>query len=197
MAQLGFIGAGALGRALGNRLEAAGHQISYATTRGGHDQVVAEAEIVVLAVPFAALESALGALPPLNGRVLWSCVNALRPDMSGLAVGFETSAAEEVAKLAPDARVVAGLPPFASALASGPLAYDAGLSPTTFVCGDDAQAKATVMALVADLGAHAVDAGRLTAARYVEPAMMLLVNLAYGSGAPRDIAMRLLERGQP
>ncbi|MBV9446067.1 MAG: hypothetical protein JO345_09260 [Streptosporangiaceae bacterium] len=194
MARLGFIGAGALAKAMGGRLEAAGHQVSYASSRGGHDQVVAGAEVVVLAVPFAAVESALGALPPLAGRVLWSCVNALRPDLSGLAVGFDTSAAERVAALVPSARVVAALPPFASALASNSLAYDAGLNPTTFVCGDDAPAKKIVMALIADLGAHAVDAGGLSAARYAEPAMMLLVSLAYGSGAPRDIGLRLLER---
>jgi predicted dinucleotide-binding enzyme len=56
-------------------------------------------------------------------------------------------------------------------------------------------AKATVELLVFDLGAHAVDAGPLTAARLIEPAMMLLVRIAY-AGAPRDIGLRLLERTQ-
>jgi predicted dinucleotide-binding enzyme len=35
--------------------------------------------------------------------------------------------------------------------------------------------------------------GQLSAARLVEPAMMLLISLAY-AGAPRDIGLRLLER---
>jgi predicted dinucleotide-binding enzyme len=47
--------------------------------------------------------------------------------------------------------------------------------------------------LIRDIGAHPVDAGALSAARLVEPAMMLLVSLAY-SGVPRDISIRLLER---
>lgn len=47
--------------------------------------------------------------------------------------------------------------------------------------------------LIEDLGAMPVDAGPLTSARYIEPAMMLLVSLAY-AGEPRDIGLRLLER---
>jgi predicted dinucleotide-binding enzyme len=89
--------------------------------------------------------------------------------------------------------VVSAIPPFAEALANGDLRYDAGLTPSVFVCGDDAQAKATVELLVRDLGAHPVDAGPLTAARLIEPAMMLLVRIAY-AGVPRDIGLRLLER---
>jgi predicted dinucleotide-binding enzyme len=46
---------------------------------------------------------------------------------------------------------------------------------------------------VRDLGGHPVDAGALTAARYVEPAMMLLISLS-SAGAPRDLALRRLER---
>jgi 8-hydroxy-5-deazaflavin:NADPH oxidoreductase len=67
------------------------------------------------------------------------------------------------------------------------------LSPTVFVCGDDAEAKRIVEQLLHDVGAHAVDAGPLSASRLVEPAMMLLVSLAY-AGVPRDLGLRLLER---
>ena len=61
------------------------------------------------------------------------------------------------------------------------------------MCGDDAAAKLLVTGLVQDLGAHAVDAGPLASARLVEPAMMLLVRLAYAD-LPRDLGLRLLER---
>ena len=151
------------------------------------------ADVVVLAVPFAAVERAVDQAGPLGGTLLWSCVNALKPDLSGLAVGFETSAAEEVARLAAGARVVAAIPPFAEALNNGDLRYDNGLAPTVFVCGDDDQAKATVEQLVSNIGAEPVDAGPFNAARLVEPAMMLLVSIAY-AGIPRDVGLRLLER---
>jgi predicted dinucleotide-binding enzyme len=122
-------------------------------------------------------------------------VNALKPDYTGLAVGFDNSAAEEVARRAPGARIVAAVPPFANAIANGPLSYDRDLEPTVFICGDDTAAKRIVESLVRDLGAHTVDAGPLKAARLVEPAMMLAVSIAY-SGVPRDVGLRLLERGR-
>jgi predicted dinucleotide-binding enzyme len=205
--KVGIIGAGRLGRALGGRLADVGHELMYAggasaseaasgsgARAGSNSDTVAFGDAVVLAVPFAGVSAALAQAGPLEGKVLWSCVNALTPDFSGLALGFDSSGAEEVAKHATGARVVAAIPPFAETLASGDLRYDGGLSPTVFVCGDDEQAKALVEQLLAEIGAHTVDAGPLTAARLIEPSMMLLVSIAY-AGVPRDVGLRLLERG--
>jgi predicted dinucleotide-binding enzyme len=192
---LGIIGSGRLGTALGERLSQAGHTIRYGTgSAGSNSEAVEFAETVILAVPFAAIDRALSEVGDLGGRVLWSCVNALTRDSSGLAVGFDNSAAEEVARRARGARVVAAIPPFASVIAAPPLAYDRDLPPSVFVCGDDAEAKAVIEELVRDLGADPVDAGSITIARYVEPAMMLLVSLAYAGAQPRDVGLRLLER---
>jgi predicted dinucleotide-binding enzyme len=62
------------------------------------------------------------------------------------------------------------------------------------MCGDDPSARLIVEGLVRDIGAHPVDAGSLFVARLIEPAMTLLVRLAY-AGVPRDVGLRLLERG--
>jgi predicted dinucleotide-binding enzyme len=206
LVQIGIIGAGSLGSAIGKRLGECGHAVMFgggesahavARARGARVGSNADAatfgEVVVLAVPFTAVDYALDEAGSLRDRVLWSCVNALKPDLSGLAVGFETSAAEMIAARAQGARVVAAIPPFANAIASGELSYNAGLEPTVFMCGDDDAAKRVVRGLVGDIGAHPVDAGPLSVARLVEPAMMLLVSLAY-SGVPRDLSLRLLER---
>jgi predicted dinucleotide-binding enzyme len=203
---LGIIGAGSLGTALGGRLAERGHTIMFgggasaqdAAVRqrarvGSNAETAAFGDVVILAVPFAAIDAALANAAPLRGRVLWSCVNALKPDYTGLVVGFDNSAAEEVARRAPGALVVAALPPFAHAIAAGRLGYDRDLVPSVFVCGDDAAAKGIVERLVRDIGAHPVDAGPLEAARLVEPAMMLAVSIAY-AGVPRDVGLRLLER---
>jgi 8-hydroxy-5-deazaflavin:NADPH oxidoreductase len=160
---------------------------------GTNADAVDFAGVIILAVPFSAVGGALAEAGPLDDRVLWSCVNATKPDLSGLALGFETSGAEAIAARAHGARFVAAIPPFANAIASGTLSYDAGLEPTVFVCGDDDGAKRVVEELIEEIGAQPVDAGPLSAARLVEPAMMLLVSLAY-SGVPRDIGLRLLER---
>jgi 8-hydroxy-5-deazaflavin:NADPH oxidoreductase len=203
--RIGIIGAGSLGSALGRRLDRAGHEIMFgggdtalqaasrlAARVGSNSQAAAFGDVVVLAVPFAAIEAALDEAAT-EGRVLWSCVNALKRDFSGLEVGFDTSAAEEVARRARGARVVAAIPPFAHAIASGTLTYDQGLEPTVFLCSDDPGAKQVVERLIRDIGAHPVDAGQLSAARLVEPAMMLLMAIAY-AGVPRDVGLRLLER---
>jgi predicted dinucleotide-binding enzyme len=164
------------------------------TKMGSNAETAAFADVVILAVPFAAIDAALvDAGCSLRGRVLWSCVNALKPDFTGLAIGFNNSAAEEVARRTPGARVVAAVPPFAHAIAQGRLGYDRDLEPTVFMCGDDPAAKQIVEGLVRELGAHPVDAGGLEAARLVEPAMMLAVSIAY-AGVPRDVGLRLLER---
>jgi predicted dinucleotide-binding enzyme len=89
---------------------------------GSNSEGAGFSEVVVLAVPFGAIAAALAEAVP-QGRVRWSCVNALKRDLSGLAVGLDTSAAEEVARRAPGARVVAASPPFAHAIASETLAY--------------------------------------------------------------------------
>ena len=204
--KLGIIGAGSLGTALGGRLAERGHTIMFGGAESAQEAAVRQRALVgsnaetaafgdgvILAVPFAAIDAALAEAALLRGRVLWSCVNALKPDYTGLVVGFDNSAAEEVARRAPGALVVAALPPFAHAIAAGQLSYDGDLAPTVFVCGDDAAAKRIVETLVRDIGAHPVDAGPLEAARLVEPAMMLAVSIAY-AGVPRDVGLRLLER---
>ena len=64
------------------------------------------AEIVVMAVPFAAIDAAVKeAGPGLEGKPLIDVTNALGPDMQ-LAVGFDSSGAEELQKKARGARVV-------------------------------------------------------------------------------------------
>jgi predicted dinucleotide-binding enzyme len=204
--KLGIIGAGSLGTALGERYAQRGHTVMFGggasaqdaavqlrARVGSNSETAAFGDVVILAVPFTAIDAALADAGPLRGRVLWSCVNALRPDYTGLAIGFDNSAAEEVARRAPGARVVAAVPPFAQAIAKGPLCYDRDLEPTVFICGDDRAAKRIVEDLVLELGAHPVDAGSLTASRLVEPAMMLTVSIAY-AGVPRDVGLRLLER---
>jgi 8-hydroxy-5-deazaflavin:NADPH oxidoreductase len=204
--RVAIIGAGHLGSALARRLLAAGHEVvlgggssaqeaasGLGVPAASNSAAAAFGEVTILAVPFGAVAEALREARPLAGTVLWSCVNALKDDLSGLAIGFDTSAAEEVAQHAPGARVVAAIPPFAEALENGDLRYESGLGPSVFVCGDDDRAKALVELLVFDLGAQPVDVGPLTAARLVEPAMMLLVSIAY-SGVPRDVGLRLLER---
>src|SRR5262245_49175976 len=88
--KIAIIGAGKVGSALQAALSRAGHQVRAAP----RDQIAATAtwaEVIVLAVPFAALPQVareLGAAA--DGKTVVDVTNALTPDLR-LAVGFTTS----------------------------------------------------------------------------------------------------------
>jgi predicted dinucleotide-binding enzyme len=208
---IGIIGAGNMGSSLGRIWASQGHQVmlSYSRDRAKLETLVqsigvnasagtpAEAaafgEVILLVVPWGAVNDALAAAGLLVGKVVISCVNPIKPDFSGLAIGTTTSGAEEIAQSIPDANVVEVLFPFAEILHSDSRQFDEH-TPTQFYCGDQAEAKAIVAQLITEVGLDPVDAGNLTSARYLEPAGMLLVNLAYGLGMGSNLALQLLKR---
>jgi predicted dinucleotide-binding enzyme len=207
---IGIIGAGNMGSGLGKLWAQNGHRLMFSYSRdisklekiaqsigsnasvGTPAEAVQFADVVVLSVPYGAIEDALKAAGSLEGKVLFSIVNALLPDLSGMAVGTTTSAAEEIAKLAPNARVVEALPVFAEVLNSESRRFG-DQQATVFYTGDDQQAKQIVADLLRELDVEPVDAGALKNSRYVEPAMMLLIQLAYAEQLGQ-VGFKLLRR---
>jgi predicted dinucleotide-binding enzyme len=209
--KIGIIGAGNVGTGIGRLLAAKGHEIvvSFSKTPEALEQAavligggarpgslkdaVAHGDVVLLATPWGVtLETVRGLAAELAGKILWDTTNPLKPDMSGLQIGTETSGGEEVAKAAPAALVVKAIAPFAEVLHS-PSTRIAGVKPGVFVCGEDAGARKTVLRLIDDLDAAGVDAGPLSLARYTEPLGMLLVQLAYMNGFGARIASVLIQ----
>ena len=105
--RIGIIGTGTVGATLGKRWAATGHEVMFGAREPGSAKVtslvaaagvktragsVAEAarfgEVVVLATPFDATEAAIRQAGDLAGRVVIDCTNPLKPDLSGLEVGF-------------------------------------------------------------------------------------------------------------
>lgn len=208
--KIGIIGGGNMASGLGKFWAKSGHELMFSFSRseqklkdlaqsvssaalvGTPAEAVQFADVVLLSVPWVAVPEALQAAGSLSGKILFSCVNALKPDMSGMAVGTTTSAAEEIAKLAPGARVVEGLPLFAEVLQSGDTHFN-GQEATVFYCGDDAEAKSVVAGLLKETAVEAIDVGSLSTARYIEPAMMVLIQLAYVQ-QQGQVAFKLLRR---
>ncbi len=207
---IGIIGTGNMGSGMGKFWAKNGHKLMFSYSRSPDKlQSVAQAtspealtgtpaeaaqfgDVVLLSVAWAAVEDALRAAGSLDGKILFSCVNALLPDLSGLAIGTTTSAAEEIAKLAPGARVVEAMPVFAEVLQSDSRLFGE-LEPSVFYCGDDQDAKAIVAQLLRETEVQPIDAGPLSNARYVEPAGFLLVQLAYAQQMGQ-VALKLLQR---
>lgn len=207
--KIGIIGTGNVGTALAKRLGAAGHEVmlsysrdpaklaaaskAFGALQGSVSEAATFGDVVVLATPYPANADALSRVgSPAPGKILWDCTNPLKPDFSGLQIGTTTSAGEEAAAHAPWARVVKAIPPFAEVMHSGTLVIG-GSRPGMFVCGDDRDACETVLGLGRDLDADPVIAGGLLLSRYVEPANMLLVALAYGNGLGPRIGLRLIK----
>lgn len=148
----------------------------------------ADADIVILATPYAAAVAALRSLGDLTGKVVVDITNPLTADYMGLTIGHSTSAAEEIAKAVPGARVVKGFNTlFAQVLAAGPKLKD-GSVPPVFLAADDAAAKSAVSALAVSFGYPVVDAGPLRNARYLEPLAGLNIYLGYGAGLGTGVA---------
>ena len=129
-------------------------------------------------------------------RAAWLSLAGRPSFQSTLAVGHTTSGAEEIARWAPDARVVKAFNhSYAEVLDEGP-AFSGGVASVLF-CGDDRAAKATVARLISDCGFDPVDAGPLTSARYLEPLALLFVELVRGQKrGPSEIALSILSRGR-
>lgn len=148
---------------------------------------VAKADVVFLAVPYDAAASVVEAAGGLAGKIVVDLTNPMKADFSGLAIGFTTSAAEEIARLAPQAKVVKGFNTiFASVLQNGGKA--AGTPATVLLAGDDADAVAKIEALVTAAGLKAIVAGPLAASRNIEAVAALNIGLGYGQGKGTDIA---------
>lgn len=205
--RIGVIGAGNVGTALAKRLVPLGHEVMLSFARDTKKlaaaaatcgatyatpaQAVAWADLVALTFPWSAVADALAAAGNMTGKVVWDCTNPLKPDLSGLVIGTTTSGGEEIARQLPAAMVVKGIPPFAELMHSDDPTI-AGCPPGVFVAGDDSSAKQKVAALLAALPASVIDAGGLDAARHIEPAMMLLVRLAYVQRLGPRIALEVL-----
>jgi 8-hydroxy-5-deazaflavin:NADPH oxidoreductase len=191
--KIGIIGKGNVGTAIGSGLTRKGHQVKY-----GHrdpKEPVAEAskwgEVLILAVPHEAATDAAKAIGSFaNGKVLLDVTNAVTDDF-GLAIGFSTSAAEEVQKMLPKARVVKAFNTVFAANQSTGRIGDEKL--TLFVAGDEVKAKETVIQLGRDIGFDPVDAGPLKSARYLEPMATLLMNLAFTLGMGTKIGYKLVK----
>lgn len=209
--RIGMIGSGNVGAALGKGWAKKGHSVVFGVRDPQSEKLkpllkqagpnaraasVQEAasfgDVVVFATPWPAAQDAIRSAGDLKGKVVFDCINPLKPDLSGLAVGYTTSAAEQVAQWASGAKVVKVFNTTGSNNMENSR-YPEG-APAMFYCGDDAGAKKLAAQLASDLGFEPVDAGALISARLLEPLAMLWVQLAYVQKMGPEFAFRIMRR---
>lgn len=190
--RIGIIGNGNVGSALERGLSRAGHRVDAVGHEPGRvKQVAADAEVVVLAVPYGERENALREMgDAVRGKVLVDVTNALGPDQ-GLAVDpRKESGAEQLQSWAPGAKVVKAFNTvFAQHMDNGKVH---GERLTVLAAGDDESAKRRVLHLARDVGFDAVDAGPLRNARWLETLGFLNIQLGYSVGLGPAIGFRLV-----
>ena len=209
--KIAIIGAGSVGGTLGQAWAKKGHDVFFGVRRPDDDktrqlvgaigrkaqagtvaQAAAFGDVIVLATPWDGTEAAIRAAGDLAGKTIIDCTNPLKADLSGLALGFTTSGAEQVAQWARGARVFKAFNSVGSNVMANPVID--GRRTVMFICGDDDSIKPTVLQLTTDVGFEAVDAGKLAVARLLEPLAMLWIHLAFTTSTGRDFGFALVRR---
>lgn len=194
---IAIIGAGNVGKAITSSATRAGHTVTLSSSSGdsaiaaaqqfgaraaaSNREAVDGADVVILAVPFPAVEQVLGEVgDQLTGKVVVDTTNPLKPDFPGPAFD-DTSGAEVIQGKAPGARVVKAFDTAFAARQADPNVAG-GLRVDGYAAGDDEQAKDKVLGLLADIGFNPVDAGGLQMARYLEGMAWLNISLQMKNG---------------
>ena len=189
--KIAIIGAGKVGRALGEGWSAKGHEVRYGKRETNRD-AAQWGEVVVLATPWPATRDAIAACGELSGKVVLDATNPLLPNLAGLDHPGGRSGGERVSEWAAGAKVVKVFNTTGFNNMASP-SYGTARSMMLY-CGDDAGAKEAARRLAADLGFDPVDFGPLANAGYTENVAMAWIWLAVKGGAGRDIAFVLARR---
>jgi NADPH-dependent F420 reductase len=135
-------------------------------------------EVIIFSVPYAGQVDTLEVIRPhITGKIV---VNVIAPLKFSKGQAFaappdDGSAAEEAARLCPEARWVAGFHTLPAGELKNP---NTSFEADALICGDDDEAKSVVLELANEMkGLRGMDAGRLSSARYLEGTTALLINM--------------------
>jgi NADPH-dependent F420 reductase len=147
-------------------------------TGAANTDACADADVVLIAVPWDGHDELVAALP-LAGKTVVSCVNPLAFDKRGahglVIGGGESSAAERAQTLAPEATVVGA---FHNVSAVGLWSDEEYLDDDVLCVGDSDDGKAVAMELArAVTGREGISAGKLRLARQLEPLTAVLISI--------------------
>ena len=165
-------------------------QAAGARPAGSTAEALREAEALVLAVPYAAVEDIVReAGSVLDGKILIDVTNRLNLENPPAAIDG-TSNAEQIQALAPSARVIKAFNTAFAARQADPLVD--GVPADGYVAGDDEQAKAAVLELVRSIGFRPIDVGALGMARALEAMGLLNITLQIRNNWPWRAAWKLI-----
>jgi predicted dinucleotide-binding enzyme len=186
MSRYGVLGSGEVGRTLAAGLREVGHEVRIGTRdpakhpgTSAFAEVARWAEALVLAVPGTAAEATLraaGGAESVRGKLVIDPTNPIgnEPPEDGVlraTTGPNSSLMEQLQAAFPQAKFVKAFNSVGSDLMVHPKLP--GGPPTMFICGNDADAKATVSTLLEQFGWEVADMGTAKSARAIEPLAQL------------------------
>jgi predicted dinucleotide-binding enzyme len=212
---VGILGTGDVGKALGRGFITLGHAVKMGArdarnekaltwaremganaSAGSFGDAASFGEVVVLATLGVANESAVRMAGPerFRGKILIDTTNPL--DFSGgmpptLALSGNDSGGEQVQRLLPDVHVVKAFNTVGNALMFRPDLP--GGPPDMFICGNHDGAKTQVTAILRDFGWGIVDVGGIESSRHLEAMCMVWVLSAMRTGTWNQ-AFKLLRK---
>lgn len=192
MTRIAVIGTGNVGGAIGAAAAKAGYEVVFASQHADKAREVAasagaaaaptareaakDADIIVLAVPYTSIAAVAADIAPVAaGKVVIDPTNPLKPDFSGLAVGSDTSAAEEIARLLPESRVVKAFNTVFAGNTANPRAL--GYQLDSLFATDDDTARDAVWGMSSSIGFRPIHVGPLAASRELEAMAWLNIRL--------------------
>src|SRR3954452_17636992 len=190
--KIAVIGTGNVGKALGGSFARAGHDVTFAAQDDAKTREVADelgglaaptteaaardAEVIVLAVPYAAMSRGAGQIAPFaKDKVVIDVTNPLKSDYSGLATEGGPSGAERLAEPLVGAHVVKAFNTLFATVQGAPTSL--GSTVDALYATDDAEARAAVTALAESVGFRPIYVGPLSAARELEALAWLNIRL--------------------
>ena len=212
--QIGILGSGEVGQALGLGFIKLGHDVKLASrdpdklkswvaragrrgSTGTPEETARFADIAVLATAWSGTESALklaNGSATLAGKVVMDVTNPLISEPGKplrLALGHTDSGGEQVQRWLPQSKVVKAFNTVGHAHMIDP--KFAGGPPDMFICGEDASAKQVVAGFCKNFGWGVVDVGGIEGSRLLEPLCLLWVD--YGMRSKTwNHAFKLLHR---
>jgi NADPH-dependent F420 reductase len=204
-----IVGAGNMGRGIGTRVVAGGHQVEIVDRDPADAQQLAEdlggsataldpgarfgGEVVVFAVYYPGIKDAVRQyVDQLAGKAVVDITNPIDTQTwDRLATPPGTSSAEEVQQLVPQGTPVvkAFNTTFAGTLVGGEVD---GQQLDVLIAGDDAAAKQKVSQLAADGGLRPIDVGPLSRAQQLEQLGFLHISLQQPLGLNFGSAVKLV-----
>lgn len=202
---IAVIGSGNIGGRLGAKWAEAGHTISFGArdpqspktqsalaAAGANarvtsiDEALAEADVVLFAIPGAAMAEAVASLgAALNGKIVIDASNQFgQPVMNAIAA---------IQGAAPQAVVYRAFNSIGAENLAEPVI--GGIQADMLYVGPDGAARTAIEQLVADTGLRPIRAGDLAQAPLVDALGALWGALAYGQGLGRRLAFKVLTTG--